>query len=173
MGKTEENLKFAFSGESQARNKYTYFAEVARKEGYEQIAAIFEETALNEKEHAKKEFEFLKGIGNTKENLKSAIAGEHYECSEMYPKFEKEAREEGKKEIADLFKEICEVEEQHEKRYRKLLENIENGQVFKKDAEVKWKCRNCGYVHSSKEAPEKCPACGKPRAYYELLCENY
>jgi rubrerythrin len=173
MSKTEENLKFAFAGESQARNKYTLFAEVARAEGFEQIAAIFEETAANEKAHAERLFNFLKGIGDTKRNLKTAIEGEHYEWTEMYPTFEREAREEGLTEIADVLKEIAEVEEQHEKRYKKLLKNLEEGSVFKKEKVVKWKCRNCGYVHEGKEPPENCPACGYPQGFYEVLCENY
>ena len=173
MSKTEENLKFAFAGESQARNKYTFFAEVARAEGFEQIAAIFEETAANEKAHAERLFEFLKGVGDTKQNLKTAIEGEHYEWTQMYPTFEREAREEGLTEIADVLKEIAEVEEQHEKRYGKLLKNLEEGKVFKKEKVVKWKCRNCGYVHEGKEPPESCPVCGYSQGFYELLCENY
>jgi rubrerythrin len=184
--KTEKNLLTAFAGESQARNRYTFFAEAARKEGYEQIAAIFEETAWNERAHAQREFEFLKGgdveiqaaypagvVGNTKTNLKEAAAGEHYECTQMYPDFEKVAREEGFTEIAVVFKEIGEVEERHEKRYLALLKNVEEGKVFKKDHPVKWKCRNCGYVHNGPSAPEKCPACGYLQSFYELLCENY
>lgn len=184
--KTEKNLLKAFAGESQARNRYTYFAEVARKEGYEQIAAIFEETAWNERAHAQREFEFLKGgeveiqaaypagvIGDTKANLKAAAAGEHYEWAQMYREFEKVAREEGFTDIATVFKEIGEVEEQHEKRYLALLKNIEEGKVFKKDRPVKWKCRNCGYVHEGLSAPEKCPACGYPQSFYELQCVNY
>ncbi len=184
--KTEKNLLTAFAGESQARNRYTFFAEAAKKEGYEQIAAIFEETAWNERAHAQREFEFLKGgeveiqaaypagvVGNTKTNLKEATAGEHYECTKMYPDFEKVAREEGFTEIAVVFKEIGEVEEQHEKRYLALLKNVSEGKVFKKDRPVKWKCRNCGYVHNGPSAPEKCPACGYPQSFYELLCENY
>jgi rubrerythrin len=173
LSKTEDNLKVAFAGESQARNKYTYFASVARKEGLEQIAAIFEETADNEKEHAKRIFNFLKGIGSTKQNLKTAAEGEHYEWTEMYPEFEKVAREEGLTEIADFFKEVGEVEEEHEKRYNTLLKNLEEGTVFKKDKVVKWKCRNCGYVHEGNEPPEECPACKHSQSYYELLCENY
>ena len=173
MSKTEENLKTAFAGESQARNKYTFFANVAKKEGFEQIAAIFEETADNEKEHAKRIFEFLKGIGDTKQNLKASAEGENYECTRMYPKFEREAREEGLAEIADFFREVAEVEEQHEKRYKALLKNLEEGKVFKKDKVVKWRCRNCGYVHEGKEAPKVCPACKHPQSFYELLCENY
>lgn len=184
--KTEKNLLAAFAGESQARNRYTYFAEVARTEGYEQIAAIFEETAWNERAHARREFGFLGGgevkiqavyptgvIGDTETNLTAAAAGEHHEWTKMYPEFEKVAREEGFTEIADVFKEIGEVEEQHEKRYLALLKNVEEGKVFKKDRPTKWKCRNCGYVHEGTSAPEKCPACGYPQSYYELLCENY
>ena len=173
MSKTEKNLRTAFAGESQARNKYTFFAKVTREAGLEQIAAIFEETADNEKAHAERIFNFLKALGDTKQNLRTAIEGEHYECAEMYPGFEKVAREEGLTEIADFFKEVAEVEEQHEKRYKKLLKNLEENKVFKKDQVVKWKCRNCGYVHEGKEAPKECPACGYPQSYYELLCENY
>ena len=171
--KTEANLKAAFAGESQARNKYNYWASAAKKEGYEQIAGIFIETADNEKEHAKRLFKFLNGITDTKTHLKEAAAGENYEYTNMYVEFEKVAREEGLAEIADVFREIGEVEEEHEKRFLALLKNIEEGQVFKRDEEVKWKCRNCGYVHKGKEAPEECPACAHPRAYYELLGENY
>jgi len=170
---TEKNLQAAFAGESQARNKYTYFASVAKKEGYEQIAAIFLETAENEREHAKVEFKFLKELGGTTDNLKAAAGGEHYEWTEMYPDFERVAREEGFTEIADAFKEIAEVEEEHEKRYLALLKNIEECKVFKRDKVMKWKCRNCGYVHEGTEAPECCPACAHPQSYYELLCENY
>jgi len=170
---TEKNLQAAFAGESQARNKYTYFASVAKKEGYEQIAAIFEETAGNEKEHAEVEFKFLKGIGTTKDNLKAAAEGEHYEWTEMYPNFEKVAREEGFVEIANAFKEIAEVEEEHEKRYKKLLDNVIKNRVFRSDRIVKWKCRNCGYVHKGTTPPERCPACDHPQSYYELLAENY
>jgi len=186
VSKTEENLLKAFAGESQARNRYTYFASVARKEGFEQIAAIFEETADNEKEHAKVFFKHLKGgdltieaaypagkIGTTVENLFAAAEGEKLEWGTIYPDFEKTAREEGFNDIADSFKEIAEVEEKHEKRYRKLLENVKKNTVFKKDNVVKWKCRNCGYVHEGKEAPKVCPACKHPQGFYELLCENY
>lgn len=184
--KTEKNLLGAFSGESQARNRYTYFASQARKEGYEQLAAIFLETADNEKEHAKKFFNLLKGgkveitdsypagiIGNTAANLEAAAAGENLEWTKLYQEAEEVARKEGFEEVANQFKEIAEVEEEHEKRYRKLLKNVKDGKVFKKDTVVKWKCRNCGYVHKGKGAPEKCPACAHPRAYYELLSENY
>ena len=184
--KTEQNLLKAFAGESQARNKYTYFASVARNAGLEQISAIFLETADNEKEHAKVFFNYLKGgmveitatypagvIANTETNLLEAANGEKLEWSTLYPEFENVAREEGFKEVADSFKEIAEVEQQHEKRYRKLLENVKKKMIFKKDKIVQWKCRNCGYVHEGKDAPDKCPACKHPQAYYEILCENY
>ncbi len=171
--KTEQNLLAAFAGESQARNKYTYFAAVAREEGFEQMAAIFLETAENEREHARREFDFIKGIGDTGANLEAAAGGESYEWTEMYPGFEHVAREEGFTEIADFFKEVAEVEEQHEKRYLALLKNLEDGAVFKKDRVVRWKCRNCGYIHEGVEAPQECPACAFPRSYYELLAENY
>jgi rubrerythrin len=186
--KTEKNLLKAFAGESQARNRYTYFASVAKKAGYEQISAIFLETADNEKEHAKIFFKYLNEVGNpleitatypagrirtTEENLLAAANGEKEEWGKLYPDFEETAREEGLDEVADSFKEIAEVEEQHEKRYRKLLENLKNKSVFKKDKTIKWKCRNCGYVHEGKEAPELCPACKHPQAYYEVLEENY
>ncbi len=184
--KTEKNLLASFAGESQARNRYTYFASVARKTGYEQIAAIFLETADNEKEHAKRFFELLEGgdteitasypagvIGDTAANLEAAAIGENLEWTKLYKEAEETARQEGFEEIAKQFKEIAEVEEQHEKRYRKLLKNIKEAKVFKKDKVVKWKCRNCGYVHEGKEAPKECPACAHPQAFYELLCENY
>ncbi|MFC1570272.1 rubrerythrin [Candidatus Omnitrophota bacterium] len=184
--KTEKNLLAAFAGESQARNRYTYFAGVAKKAGYEQIAAIFLETAENEKEHAKRFFKFLEGgeveiqaaypagiIGDTAQNLAAAAAGEQLEWTTLYKDFEGTAREEGLDEVADNFKEIAEVEEHHEKRYRALLANVEGGTVFKKDAPVKWLCRNCGYVHEGPEAPNVCPACKHPQAYYEVLAENY
>lgn len=184
--KTEQHLLAAFAGESQARNRYTYFASVARKAGYEQIAGFFIETADNEKEHAKRFFEFLQGgeveitaafpagvIGDTAANLKAAADGEHMEWTKLYKDAEQVARSEGFGEIADVFKEIAEVEEAHEKRYRKLLANVSDGKVFRKDEVVKWHCRNCGYVHEGKEAPEICPACAHPQAYYEVLAENY
>ena len=171
--RTEKNLEAAFAGESQARNKYTYFAAIAKAEGLEQIAAIFLETAENEREHAKREFDFLNGIGDSKANLKAAAAGENYEHTQMYPEFERIAREEGLAEIAGFFKEVAEIEEQHEKRYLALLKNLEEGKVFKKDKAVKWKCRNCGYIHEGTEAPQGCPACGFPQSYYELLAESY
>lgn len=172
MGKTEENLKAAFSGESQARNKYDYFAKVARKEGYHYIADIFEETALNEHQHAKDEFKFLEGIGSTKENLKAAIEGEHYEHSEMYPNFADEAEKEGHTEIAERLREIAEVEQQHEKRFKKLLEMVENGTVYKRQEPITWKCGKCGYIHEGTEPPEECPSCKHPKEYYqpEGLC---
>lgn len=171
--KTEKNLKEAFSGESQAHAKYSYWGKQAKKEGYEQIAALFMETADNEKEHAKMWFKFLEGIGTTEENLVEAAKGENYEYTTMYKEFEQVAREEGFAEIADFFREVGEVEEAHEKRYLKLLETLRKGEVFKKSQPVKWKCRNCGYIHEGSEAPEECPACAHPQAYYELLCENY
>ncbi|PIP11893.1 MAG: rubrerythrin family protein [bacterium (Candidatus Stahlbacteria) CG08_land_8_20_14_0_20_40_26] len=184
--KTEKNLLTAFAGESQARNRYTYFASQARKEGYEQIAGIFLETADNEKEHAKRLFKFLEGgeveiaasypagvIGNTKENLISSAGGENFEHTKMYPGFAKVAEEEGFPEIANVFRAIVVAEKQHEKRYLALLENLEKGKVFKRERVVRWRCRNCGYIHEGTEAPEKCPACAHPRAYFELLGENY
>jgi len=183
---TEKNLLKSFAGESQARNRYTYFASVAKKEGYEQISAIFLETADNEKEHAKVFFNYLEGgdveinasypagkIRITVQNLEAAADGEKEEWGTLYPEFERVAREEGFNEIADSFKEIAEVEEEHEKRYRKLLKNIAEGKVFKKNDVVKWKCRNCGYVHEGNEAPKICPACKHPQAFYELMAENY
>lgn len=183
--KTQENLAKAFVGESQARNRYSFFASVAKKEGLEQIAAIFQETADNEKEHAKRLFKFLgevlvdvptsvgAGIGNTKVNLKHAAEGEKYEWGTMYPNFEKIAREERETEAADLFKELAEVEKEHEKRYLKLLDNVEKNMIFRREKPVKWHCRNCGYVHEGIEAPVECPACKHPQAYYEILSENY
>jgi len=183
---TERSLLKAFAGESQARNRYTYFASVARKEGYEQISAIFLETADNEKEHAKVFFNYLEGsdveitatypagmIKTTIENLDAAAEGEALEWGTIYPEFERIAREEGFDEIAGSFKEIAEVEEQHEKRYRKLLKNVAEGKVLRKPEVVRWKCRNCGYVHEGKEAPKECPACKHPQSFYELLAENY
>lgn len=171
--KTEKNLMTAFTGESHARNKYTFYAEVARNEGYRQIEAIFQETADNEKEHAKRLFKFLGSLGKTEQNLVDAAAGENYEWTDMYPAFYKDAVEEGFTEIAEFFKEVGEVEEEHEKRYLKLVENLRNDEVFKRDGEVKWHCRNCGYVHYGKEAPDKCPACLHPKAHFEILAENY
>ena len=184
--KTEKNLLASFAGESQARNRYTYFASVAKKAGFQQIAAIFSETADNEKEHAERFFKLLEGgeveiqasypagvIGNTPENLEASAAGENLEWTKLYKEAEETARQEGFEEIAVQFKEIAEVEEEHEKRYRKLLKNIKEGKVFKKDTVVKWKCRNCGYVHEGKEAPDICPACAHPQGFYELLSENY
>ena len=183
---TEKNLLTAFAGESQARNRYTYFASKAKKEGYVQISDIFTETANQEKEHAKRFFKFLEGgeveitgafpsgvIGTTLENLKAAAAGEHYEHTEMYPGFAKVAREEGFNAIAEVFEAISVAEKQHEKRYDDLAANIEAGKVFKKDNTVAWRCRNCGYLHESEEAPDLCPACAHPQAHFELLGENW
>lgn len=183
---TEKNLLKAFAGESQARNRYTFFSSIAKKEGYEQIAAIFQETADNEKEHAEIFFKHLVGgaleinasfpagmIGKTKDNLLAAANGEKEEWSKLYPSFEKVAGEEGFPAVAASFKEIAEVEEHHEQRYRQLLTNIEQNKVFSKGSQVKWKCRNCGYVHEGKDAPLVCPACKHPQAYYELLADNF
>ncbi len=184
--RTEKNILTAFAGESQARNRYTYFASVARKEGYVQISNIFQETADNEKEHAKRLFKFLEGgeaeisasfpagvIGSTPDNLKAAAAGENYEHRIMYPEFAGIAREEGFSEIAEVMTAIAVAAKQHEKRYLKLLDNIEKGQVFKRDQVVMWKCSNCGYIHEGKEPPEECPSCAHPIDYFELLAENY
>ena len=170
MTKTEENLKEAFAGESQARNKYDYFAKVARKDGYLYIAKIFEETALNEMQHAKDEFKLLKGIGDTATNLKAAIDGENYEHTEMYPKMQKEAEEEGNIEAANLFRQVAKVEKEHEARYKKLLEMVEKGTAFKRGKKIRWKCSKCGYIYEGKEPPEKCPSCKHPREYYEPEC---
>ena len=183
---TEKNLLTAFAGESQARNRYTYFASQAKKEGLKQISFIFEETANQEKEHAKRLFKFLQGgevevsasfpagvIASTLENLKAAAAGENYEHTEMYPGFAKIAREEGFNDEASAFEAIAVAEKQHEKRYLDLAANIEAGRVFKRDLEEVWRCRNCGYLHTGNEAPEACPACAHPQAYFELLGENY
>jgi len=184
--KTEKNLLAGFAGESQARNRYTYFASQARKEGYVQIAAIFEETANQEKEHAKREFKFLKGgeveitasfpagvIGNTMENLKAAAAGEHYETTEMYPEFAVVAEKEGFKDIAKVFRNIAVAEKRHEERYLALAKNIADGVVFKRDKPVRWVCRNCGYIHEGTEAPKVCPACAHPQDHFELEAVNY
>ena len=173
--KTEKNLNAAFAGESQARVKYQFYASKAKKEGYEQIATIFSETSDNEKEHAKIWYKLLHdgGVPDTKENLKDAIAGEEYEETEMYVKFAAEAREEGFEEIANLFEEVGKIEAEHEKRYRKLLDNLEKGIVFKGDGVTVWKCRNCGYIHIGDSAPEECPVCKHPQAYFEIQAENY
>jgi len=183
---TEKNILTAFAGESQARNRYTYFASAAKKEGLEQVSAIFEETANQEKEHAKRLFKFLEGgavevkasfpagvISNTLTNLKEAAGGEHHEWTEMYPSFAKKAREEGFEEIARVFEAIAVAEKQHEKRYLALKGNIEKDRVFKREKRTVWRCRNCGYLHEGNEAVDKCPACAHPRAYFELLGENY
>lgn len=171
--KTEQNLLKAFSGESEARNKYTFFASVAKKEGYEQIAALFLETAANEMEHAKLHLKALAGIGDTRANLKAAVNGENYEWVDMYPKMAEEARKEGFDEIADMFEGIARIEKEHEERYKALLQNLENDAVFKKDQPVEWKCRNCGYIHQGKEAPDECPVCAHPQAFFEVRAENY
>lgn len=183
---TEQNLLKSFAGESQARMRYNYFAKQAKKEGLEQIAAIFEETAANEKEHAKRFFKFLEGgmveitasypagkIGTTLENLKAAADGENEEWTELYPEFARIAEEEGFKEIATAFKLIAKVEEAHETRYLKLYNNLEQGKVFEKDGKITWKCRNCGYLHESEKAPQKCPACLHPQSYFEIKETNY
>jgi len=190
MKKTLENLTKAFIGESQARNRYTYYAKVAKKEGFEQIAEIFLQTADNEKAHAKRLFEHIQELkenneeikveavaptvyGTTKENLKAAIAGEHYENTEMYPEFAETAEEEGLSDIAVRLKSISKAEEHHENRYIKLLEQVENNTVFKKDEEIQWLCRECGYTAMGTEPPEKCPSCDHPRSYYQVKCEQY
>lgn len=184
--KTEKNILTAFAGESQARNRYTYFASKAKKEGYVQIYDIFTETADQEKEHAKRLFKFLEGgeveinaafpagvIGDTIDNLKASAAGENYEHTIMYPEFARIADEEGFSEVAAVMRAIAVAEKQHEKRYLALAKNIEEGKVFKKDEPVVWRCKNCGYIHVGTEAPEKCPACAHPKAYFELLAENW
>mgnify|MGYP002515521995 CR=1 FL=1 len=173
--KTEKNLQDAFAGESQARNKYTYYASKARKDGYEQIAALFEETAGNEKEHAKLWFKYLHGgdVPTTVDNLKDAAAGENFEWTNMYDRMAKEAEEEGFKEIAAKFRLVGEIERHHEERYRKLLENIEGGLVFSRDGDRIWKCRNCGHIVIAKKAPEVCPVCNHPLSYFEISAENY
>lgn len=187
--RTAENLMKAFAGESQARNRYTYYSSVAKKEGYVQISSLFLETADNEKEHAKRFFKFLNeelngevveitatfpvGLGDTKANLLAAAAGENEEWTELYPEFADIADEEGFPKVAAVFRKIAEVEKHHEARYRKLAENIENGMVFKKNEVVQWKCNNCGYIHTGEEAVQLCPACAHPQAYFEILAENY
>lgn len=171
--KTEANLMAAFSGESEARNKYTYYASVAKKEGYEQIASLFLETAENEKEHAKLHYKYLNGIGDTKANLADAIAGENYEWTDMYATFAKEAEEEGFMDIAATFKGIAKVEQEHEQRFRKLLDNVVDGEVFKKGSIVIWKCRNCGHIVVGTEAPKICSVCKHPQSYFEIKAENY
>lgn len=171
--KTEQNLWAAFSGESQARNKYTFFASVAKKEGYEQIAELFLETAANEMEHAKLHLKALAGIGDTRANLKAAAGGENFEWVDMYPKMAAEARREGFDDIAEMFEGIARVEKEHEQRYQALLQNLGNGTVFQKEQPVEWKCRNCGHIHQGKEAPDECPVCAHPRAFFELRAQNY
>jgi rubrerythrin len=186
VSQTEKNLLAAFAGESQARNRYSYFASQARKEGYEQIGAIFAETAEQEKEHAKREFSFLQGgdveitaaypagvIGNTLENLKAAAAGEHYECTQMYPTFAETAEKEGFKDIAAFFRKITIAENHHKELYLALAKNVSEGLVFKKPAKVRWLCRECGYIHEGTEAPKVCPLCQHPQSFYELEATNY
>lgn len=171
--KTWENLECAFAGESKAHTKYLYYASTAKKEGYEQISGYFTETALNEKEHAKIWFKLLKGIGDTPANLKAAAAGENEEWTQMYKEFAETAEKEGFHDIATLFKSVGEIEKTHEERYLKLLKNLEDGVVFKREGEYIWQCRNCGYIHKSKEAPDICPVCAHPQAYFELHIINY
>jgi rubrerythrin len=184
--RTEKNLISAFAGESQARNRYTYFSSKARKEGFRQIAEIFEETANQEREHAKRLFKFMPGgeveitgtfpsgtIGDTVENLKASTGGENHEWMEMYPSFAKVAREEGFEEIAEVFESIAVAEKEHERRYLKLAENIKNGKVFSRDESIAWRCMNCGYVHEGTEAPDNCPACAHPQAHFEERAENW
>lgn len=171
--KTEKNLQEAFAGESQARNKYTYFASVAKKEGYEKIAQYFLETAENEKEHAKLHFKYLGGIGSTKDNLKAAAAGEFEEHTDMYPRMAREAKEEGFNEIAYVFEAIGKIEKSHKERYLKLLEEVETSKIFAKTESVKWRCRNCGHIHEAKEAVKICPVCKHPQAYFELVEDHY
>ncbi|WP_413614563.1 rubrerythrin [Longibaculum muris] len=171
--KTEKNLMEAFAGESQARNKYTYFAQMARKEGLEQIAAIFEETANQEKQHAKMWFSEFHGIGSTDENLEVAAAGEHEEWTYMYARMAKEARAEGFDELAIQFENVAKVEKSHEARYLRLLKNYREGQTFKADTPIRWKCRQCGFIYEGEEAPKRCPTCGYPQAYFERMSENY
>ena len=171
--KTEQNLMSAFAGESQARNKYTYFASVAKKEGYEQISALFTKTADNEKEHAKMWFKLLGGLGNTAQNLADAAAGENYEWTDMYATFAKEADEEGFHDIAEKFRAVAEIEKSHEERYRKLLSNVEMQKVFEKGEMTMWECRNCGHLVMGKKAPEVCPVCAHPKSYFEVRAENY
>ena len=171
--KTEKNLWEAFAGESQARNKYTYFASKAKKDGYVQISKIFEETAANEKEHAEIWFKLPQGIGSTAENLKSAAEGENYEWTDMYAQMAKDAREEGFDHIAFLFDQVGKIEKEHEERYRKLLANVEGGLVFSRDGDMIWQCSNCGHIHVGKQAPEVCPVCVHPQAYFQIKAENY
>ena len=171
--RTESNLWKAFAGESEARNKYTYFASKAKKDGFVQISKLFEETANNEKEHAKIWFKLLGGIGTTEENLLSAAEGENYEWTDMYAEFAKVAREEGFDDIAALFEGVAQIEKEHEERYRKLLANIEGGLVFSREGDMIWQCSNCGHIHIGKEAPEVCPVCAHPKAHFQLKVNNY
>lgn len=170
---TEKNLIKTFIGESQARNKYNFSGDIARNEGYQQIGAIFDDTAHNEHEHARVTYRFLGGMANTETNLKNAISGETEEATKLYRQFSETARKEGFNEIADFYRELAETEAHHQKRFEALLSNVEKGKVFKKDQVVRWKCRNCGYIHEGKEAPNECPLCGYPQSYFEILCEKY
>jgi rubrerythrin len=171
--RTEKNLHAAFAGESMARSRYTFYASVAKKEGYQQTAGIFLETSDNEKEHAKLWAKALGLIGDTPKNLEEAAKGEHYEWSQMYKEFAQVAEEEGFHDLAKMFTEVGEVEEEHEKRYRALIDNIKNNTVFSRTAPVRWHCRNCGYIHEGTDAPDKCPACAHPKSFFEIYCENY
>ncbi len=171
--RTEENLQAAFAGESQARNKYTFFAERARRDGYEQIAAIFEQAAEHEKQHAKRAFRFLDALGDTSSNLEAAAQGENYEHTEMYPEFEKVAREEGFEEIADFFRGVGEAEAEHERRFLTLKERVDSGKVFERDSKTSWHCRNCGCIQMANMAPERCPVCKHPRSFFEINFENF
>jgi len=172
--KTEQNLLKTFAGESRARNKYTFYAEKAKEEGFEFIAAIFYETAENEKAHARRVFnDFLKDNKTTAENLLNAAMGEAYESEKMYKEFEKTARQEGFEEIANFYKELAETEEYHKERFKAILENLKDGKIFKRNIKVKWHCRNCGYIHEDYEAPERCPLCNFPKSYFEIYCENF
>jgi rubrerythrin len=173
MSKTSDNLKAAFAGESQARNKYTFFAEVAREEGYHYIAKIFEETAENERQHAKDHFKMLGGLGDTIANLKAAMGGEDYEVENMYPGFAKDAEEEGDKAAAMAFKQVAKIEAHHRERYKKLLEMVESGSAYQREEPIKWKCSVCGYVHEGTEPPPKCPSCKHPKEYYEPACMDF
>ncbi len=167
---TEDNIKAAFAGESQARNKYVFYAKAARKQGYHYIAKVFEETALNEVQHAKDHLKMLNGIGDTAANLKDAIEGEHYETLDMYPSFAEEAEKEGNEDAARLFRNIAKIEEKHRDRYNKLLKMVEDGTVYKRSKPIKWRCSKCGYLHEGTEPPEKCPSCKHPKEYYEPAC---
>lgn len=172
MDKIKEILEKAFAGESQARNKYDFFAKQARKDGYEKIAEFFEETAMNEHQHAKEFFKLLQGIKSTEENLKEGVKGETYEWKELYPKFMKIAEKEGNKQVAELFRRVMEVEKNHAERYQRILDNLKKGTIFKKPEKKRWRCRNCGHIHEGTEPPEICPLCKHPKAYFEIVCDE-